>query len=237
MAFFEAFPYFPATVIAIRDESPRAKTFTLDVLTEWTYKAGQHCVIRLTDENGYMAARDYSLSSAPSSGKIEITVGHAFMGEVSGWLFERIKVGDSVEISKPLGENFSWNPQDKSPLLLVAGGIGVAPLMGIVREHRLTHAETPLALAYSLRSNEDLCFSDELAKSRDNEQIEVWITRDETKGNQRAGRITAESLAPLLSQDQRIYICGPTAFVDSMELLLTKQLRLAPEQLFTERFG
>ena len=237
MAFIEAFPYFPATIVAIRDESASAKTFTLDVLTEWRYKAGQHCVIRLTDENGYMAARDYSLSSAPRSGQIEITVGHAFMGEVSGWLFDRVKVGDTVEISRPLGEDFSWSSDQETPLLLIAGGIGIVPLMGILREHRLTNSTSSIALAYSFRSNDEVCFSSELMSTRENEQIELWVTRDEARERQHSGRITAKSLSPLITQNQRIYVCGPTSFVDAMESLLTMQLDVKPGQLLTERFG
>jgi len=238
MAFFEAFPYYPATITAIREESANSKTFTLDVKVPWTFKAGQHCVIRLTDEADYRAARDYSISSAPSSNVIEITVGRAKGGEVSGWLHDRTKIGDKVEISKQLGDDFTWNPGDTRPLLLIAGGIGVAPLMSMLREHRLQGHASPITLAYSARTWDDTCFKDELTAQRPGETIHLRLTRQASKRpGTEAGRINSESLEPLLDDDQAIFICGPTSFADAMESLLHDELGVSAERILTERFG
>ena len=236
MAFIEAFPYYPATITKIRDESSSAKTFTLSVLVPWSYRAGQRCVIRLTDGSGYRAARDYSLSSAPSSGVLEITVGHAFKGEVSEWLHERINVGDTVEISKPLGDDFAWDPQDKTSLLLLAGGIGIVPLISILREHRSRNNSGNIAVVYSSRTMADACFLPDLRVARPSEQAHVWTTR-EKDSRPHLGRVTADDLKPLLHPKQRIYICGPTSFVDDMEKILHSTLHVPATMILTERFG
>jgi ferredoxin-NADP reductase len=238
MAIFEPFPYYPATVTAVRDENSRTKTFTLDVAVPWKFRAGHHCVIRLTDENGYIAARDYSISSAPSSGKIEVTVLLAKGGEVSTRLHERMKIGDTLQISKPLGSDFTWEPAADDPLLLIAGGIGIAPLISMLREHRLQHSPAPVRVAYSVRTEEDISFSKDLVAQTEFEQIDIWTTRSDTRtARYHSGRINSKGLAPLLEPGQRIYICGPTPFVDAMEKLLHFELGVGAEQIFTERFG
>lgn len=233
MAFIEAFPYFPATVTAIRDESVRVKTFSLQVLTPWPFLAGHHCVIRLTDENGYVAARDYSVSSGPSSGLIELSVAKEPHGEVSTWLHERVNVGDTLEISKPLGEHFTWTASTDSPLLLIGGGIGIAPLMSIVREHRLGGASSHLSVLYSARDEADLSFRSDLFAQRTHESIVLHTTRD--GATQR--RIDAKDIRPLLKENQLVYLCGPTAFVNDMEHVLHDTLSVEATRIRTERFG
>jgi ferredoxin-NADP reductase len=237
MAIFEPFPYYPATVTAIRKENSRTKTFTLAVDAEWKFRAGRHCVIRLTDERGYIAARDYSISSAPSSGKIEITVLHAYGGDVSTWLHERIAVGDQVQISEPLGKDFTWK-DDGSPILLIGGGIGVAPLISILREHRLRQSRSPISLAYSVRTHQDMAFTNDLAPTRSEETIQIWTTREQKLADRtHIGRISRQTLSPLLLPGQRVYVCGPTSFVDAMEKLLHYELGVPAKQILTERFG
>ena len=238
MAIFEPFPYYPATVTAIRNENPRTKTFTLDVAVPWHFRAGHHCVIRLTDDKGYIAARDYSISSAPSTARVEITVLKAIGGEVSTWLHEQVSVGDIVQISKPLGSDFTWSPDDTAPLFLIGGGIGIAPLMSILREHRLQKTQTPIQIAYSYRTDEDMAFREDMNAARPQEHIERWITRQApSPDGAHAGRIDLETLTPLVRGDQKIFICGPTSFVDAMEKLLHFELNVPAEHILTERFG
>lgn len=237
MAFIEPFPYYPATLTDIRTEShAQAKTFAFELDVPWKFQAGQHCILRLTDHHGYIAARDYSLSSAPSSGRLEITVLKARGGEVSTWVHERLAVGDTVQVSDPLGLDFSWTPDDTSPLLLVAGGIGLAPLISIWREHRLSNAASPIHLAYSMRTKNDICFAEDLEPTRTNEMVQLWTSREAAPGAEE-GRMTAATLRPLLLANQRVYICGPTSFVDAMEHILHHELAVPADHILTERFG
>jgi len=82
-------------VVAIRAETPHAKTFRLALSAPSPFLAGQHYVVRLTAPDGYTASRSYSVASAPDDeGEIELTVEHLPEGEVSGFLDEVVQVGD-----------------------------------------------------------------------------------------------------------------------------------------------
>ena len=98
-----------ATVTAIRDETPRVKSFTL-ALPAWTlHRAGQHYDLRLTAPDGYQAQRSYSIASAPErAGAIELTVERLPDGEVSSYLHDVLVVGDLVELRGPIGGYFVW---------------------------------------------------------------------------------------------------------------------------------
>ena len=224
-----------ATIEAIFDESERTKTFRLKPEAPFSYIAGQHFSIQLRAPDGYAAARDFSLSSAPSSGNVDVTIVHLPNGEVSGWFHESAAIGDSVEISPPIGYYFNWTPDQAEPILLIAGGVGVTPLMSILREHKLTHAESPIALFYSVRNFDEICFKSEL-KDADNVTFTFTGAPPENwHGN--SGRVTAAMLRPLLKPNQTIYVCGPTSFVEAVDSILVDELSVDPTKIRNERFG
>lgn len=222
MAFIEPFPYYPARITSINDESEYTKTFQLRVDVPWLYKAGQRCVVRITDTDGHISGRDYSLSSAPSSDLLELCVERTPYGKVSN-LLHASNVNDPLVISLPLGEAFSWDPADTAPIILVAGGIGISPLMGIVREHRLSHSHTPLHLFYSAQSDEHVCFYDELRAPEANQVIDLYVTRTSTQLDVHERRMKVEEIVSSFTDDSTIYLCGSSQFVRE----LTKELHSA----------
>jgi Oxidoreductase FAD-binding domain len=124
-----------ATVRDVVAESGRAHTIVLDV-PEWPgHRAGQHVDVRLTAEDGYQAQRSYSIASAPEQDALELTVELVDDGEVSQYLVEDLRAGDSFELRGPIGGHFTWSVADGGPLLLLAGGSGLVPLMSMLR-HR-----------------------------------------------------------------------------------------------------
>ena len=139
-----ASPWYTATVVAIRDETPHAKTFRLRLPHRSDHLAGQHVVVRLTAPDGYTAQRSYSVASAPDgSDELELTVELLPDGEVSSFLHDVVEVGDELELRGPLGGFFVWD--GASPALLVGGGSGVVPLMAMLRLARRTGAARPRA--------------------------------------------------------------------------------------------
>lgn len=224
-----------ATIESVFDESARTKTFRLKPAEPFTYIAGQHFSIQLQSPDGYKAARDFSFSSAPSSGNVEATIVHLPRGEVSGWFHESAEIGDSVQISPPIGYYFNWTTQQPEPVLLIAGGVGVAPLMSILREHRLQHAASPIALFYSVRNFDEICFKTELVDSPDASFTFTDTAPDDWLGH--TGRVTAGMLRPLQQPDQLVYVCGPTSFVETVNTILVEQLAVNPEKIRNERFG
>src|SRR5512146_172588 len=123
-----------ATVRSSRNETPRVKTVTL-ALPAWApHRAGQHYDVRLTAEDGYQAQRSYSIASEPErSGEIDLTVERIEEGEVSAYMHDVLRPGDRIEARGPIGGYFVWDADLPEPLLLIAGGSGIVPLMSMLR--------------------------------------------------------------------------------------------------------
>jgi ferredoxin-NADP reductase len=231
-----------ATIRAIRDETPRAKTLVLD-LREWPgHLAGQHVDVRLTAEDGYQAQRSYSIASAPESADLELTVERLDDGEVSPYLTENARPGDQLELRGPVGGYFTWHSGRGGPLLLVAGGSGLVPLMAMLRHHHAAASEVDARLLLSARSLDDVLYRQELGRLADG-SVSVHITL--TRAPAPAGwegftrRIDREMLAavgPGPDRGPRVYVCGPTPFVEEAARLLV-ELGHEPAQVHTERFG
>ena len=133
-----------ATLTEAKDETATARTLVLDVPGWPGHLAGQHVDIRLTAEDGYMAERSYSIASAPDGGRLELTVQRIADGEVSPYRDEVIEPGEPFELRGPIGGWFAWNPESAAPLLLLAGGSGIVPLMSIIRTHAKVKSEVPV---------------------------------------------------------------------------------------------
>jgi ferredoxin-NADP reductase len=235
-----------ATVVATRAETARAHTLVLDV-PDWPgHRAGQHVDVRLTAEDGYQAQRSYSIASAPESPHVELTVERLEDGEVSSYLADVVRVGDGVEVRGPIGGYFAWDVADGGPLLLVAGGSGVVPLMAMLR-HRAradaaTRARVPARLLYSARTLDDVIYPDELARLADDPDVEVVLTLTRGRPDGWLGparRIDRAMLAQVgwpADDAPRAFVCGPTPLVESVATLLV-ELGHAPDRVRTERFG
>jgi ferredoxin-NADP reductase len=152
-------------VVAIRAETARTKSITL-VLPSWMgHRAGQHVDVRLTAEDGYQAERSYSIASPPEEApRVTLTVEQIDDGEVSPYLTEDLRVGDKLELRGPIGGYFVWEAQMGGPLLLVAGGSGIVPLMAMLRHRAAAGSTVPTRLLYSSRSLEDVIYRVELER-------------------------------------------------------------------------
>ena len=123
----------PPELVERRPETDGASTLVLEVPGWPGHLAGQHVDVRLTAPDGYQAARSYSLAAPTNGDRIEITVQRVADGEVSSYLADEARSGDLVEVRGPVGGWFVWKPEDRRPVLLVAGGSGVVPLMAMIR--------------------------------------------------------------------------------------------------------
>ncbi|WP_420810695.1 ferredoxin reductase [Jiangella asiatica] len=232
-----------ATLAETQDETATARTLRLDV-PDWPgHLSGQHVDVRLTDEDGYSAQRSYSLAAPADGDRIELTVQRIADGEVSAYLADTYAVGDPIEVRGPVGGWFVWRPADPAPVLLVAGGSGIVPLMAMIRTRRQTGSRAPFRLVYSVRSPADQYYTPELRRSaRDDGGLDVAVvyTRSAPDGWSRPpGRITAADLASLgwpASLEPSCYVCGPTGFVEAAASALVDQGH-DPRRIRTERFG
>ena len=225
-------PWQTATVVAVRPETARAKTFRLALSEPTQHLAGQHYVVRLTAPDGYTASRSYSVASPPGDGKeIELTVERLDEGEVSTFLHDELAVGDEIEVRGPIGGWFVW--KGDQPALLVGGGSGIVPLMAMLRYARNLGRENLVHLAVSVRSPDELLYANEL----DPVDQTIVYTRTTPSGYARpASRITSADLAPYVHDDIEGYVCGSSGFSDTASHLLV-DLGVPVHRIRVERFG
>jgi ferredoxin-NADP reductase len=226
-----------------RSETPTAATLFFDIPGWPGHRAGQHVDLRLTAEDGYQASRSYSIASPPEDGTVALTIERLEDGEVSPYLVDVMEAGDELELRGPIGGWFVWDEQDGGPLMLVAGGSGLVPLMSMLR-HRAAHGSTvPARLLVSARSLEDLVYGRELGEleaAADGFQLFVTLTRETPPGwDEYSRRVDREMLAEVAwppADRARTYVCGPTSFVEGVADALVG-LGHEPAGIRTERFG
>jgi len=233
-----------ATLTGVRPESAEVKSFTLALPAWRSHRAGQHYDVRLTAEDGYQAQRSYSIASPPSrTGEVELTIERIPDGEVSPYFHDVLRLGDQVEVRGPIGGYFVWEPALGGPLLLVAGGSGVVPLMAMLRERSAAGDHTPTALLYSSRTLDDVIYREEieaLAAAQDGVLLFQTLTRSQPADwSGYARRIDREMLSEVLARiggQPLTYICGPTLLVEAAANGLV-ELGIPPARVRTERFG
>jgi ferredoxin-NADP reductase len=221
-------------------ETPRVRTLELDVPGWAGHRAGQHLDVRLTAEDGYTAQRSYSIASAPGDG-VALTVERLDDGEVSPYLVDEAAEGDQLEVRGPVGGYFVWDGEDPEPVLLVAGGSGVVPLMAMARHRASIGALAPMRLVYSSRMLEDVIYREELERlSGDGFDVVHTLTREQPPGwTGYAHRLDRELLAEVAwpaAERPRVYVCGSTRFVDAAADALL-ELGYDASWIRTERFG
>lgn len=234
-----------ATVKNIKTETPKVKTFTLSLPNWAPHRAGQHYDVRLTAPDGYQAQRSYSIASEPEhTGEIDLTVEKIDDGEVSPYMHDVLVVGDQIEVRGPIGGYFVWDAKrDGSPLLLIAGGSGVVPLMAMIRHRAAAGSHVPTRLLFSSRTLDDAIYRAELEKlqsKKDGLEVLYTLTRTQPPGwKGYARRIDQPMLSEVtrpLGKSPQVFVCGPTPLVESAANTLV-QIGVPAGQIKTERFG
>jgi ferredoxin-NADP reductase len=233
-------PWHVATLVEKRAETATAATLILDVDGWPGHRAGQHADVRLTGQDGYQAQRSYSIASAPEDDRLELTVERIDDGEVSPYLAEDMQPGDALELRGPIGLWFTWDAAaDGGPLLLVAGGSGVVPLRAMLRHRAVTSPDVPARLLLSARTIDDVIYAGELWSSDGLERF-TTLTRGTPPGwdgyDRRIDRAMLAEVAFAPAEEPRIFVCGPTAFVETASAALV-DLGHDPARVKTERFG
>jgi ferredoxin-NADP reductase len=231
-------------VVATRPETPRTKSITLALPNWMGHRAGQHVDVRLTAEDGYQAERSYSIASPPEEQpRVTLTVERIDDGEVSPYLTDELRVGDRLELRGPIGGYFVWEMPMGGPLLLVAGGSGIVPLMAMLRHRAAIGSTVPTRLLYSSRSFEDIIYRGELMRLDEADQmLEVvhTLTRSHPPGwtgyTRRIDTDMLREVAWPADQHPLVFICGPTPFVETAAASFVT-LGYEPAHIKTERFG
>jgi ferredoxin-NADP reductase len=231
-----------ATVVETRRETPRVTSLVLEVPGWAGHWPGQHLDVRLTAEDGYQAQRSYSIASPPEDPRLTITVERLDDGEVSPYLADVLRPGERLELRGPIGGWFTWRTADGGPLLLVAGGSGVAPFLAMIRHRAGLHSPVPVRLLYSARSDVDLIAREELDRLAADPDLAVFytLTRSSPAGwsgyHRRIDRPMLDEVAWPPDEQPLIFVCGPTELVESVATTLVEAGH-EPRRVKTERFG
>jgi ferredoxin-NADP reductase len=230
-------------VVETRPETPRTRSLFLEVPGWEGHKAGQHVDVRLTAEDGYQAQGSYSIASAPEDRRLTLVVERLEDGEVSPYLTDVLRAGDGLELRGPIGGWFTWEAREGGPLLLVAGGSGIAPLMAMIRHRAAARSDAPTRLLYSSRSREDAIYAEELDHlSAEDGTLEVFhtLTRSQPPGwtgySRRIDREMLEEIGWPSEERPLVFVCGPTPLVETVATVLV-ELGHNPARVKTERFG
>ncbi len=233
-----------AEIVQVSRQSATTSTFRL-ALPRWeAHLPGQHYVVRLTAPDGYRAERSYSVASPPEDvGHVEIAVERLADGEVSTYLHDHLRVGDTLTVRGPFGGWFVW--RGTRPALLVGGGSGVVPLVAMLRHASARRAAglpvAELRAVVSFRDAEHVLFPDAW-----DERTAVLLTRERSPSGRPAGRLTVADVSAPLERVLRsaeeaqtppeVFVCGSTPFAAAAEAALARA-GSPPSALHVERFG
>ena len=232
-----------ADVVEVVDETPTVRSLVLD-LPDWLgHLPGQHLDVRLTADDGYQAERSYSIATPAQGDRLTITVERIEDGEVSPYLVDELRPGDRLELRGPIGGYFVWEPSRGGPLLLVAAGSGVVPLMAMIRARVDAGSWVSVRCLLSSRSWDDVIYRAELERVAGGHMgidIVHALTRSQPPNwvgyRRRVDREMLTEVAWAPADRPLCYVCGPTGFVETVASTLVG-LGHDPSLILTERFG
>jgi ferredoxin-NADP reductase len=201
-----------AKVIAVRRQTPRSVTLTLEPNRAFTgFRAGQH--INLTVEiDGRRRTRPYSPASAEGVGVIELTVGRHDGGLVSTYLCDNARPGMIVGLDS-VGGDFVMPAERPERILLVSGGSGITPVMSMLRTLRAEGHGGEIAFIHYARSADEACYRDELDAMP---AVRVLHGYTRAGAGDLTGHFDADHLAVAMPDPDAVYVCGPPALVEAV---------------------
>lgn len=228
-----------ARIVARQRESADAVTLLLRPNRHWRgFHAGQHVNVS-AELDGIRVTRSYSLSDTRrNDGLIAITVKAIEGGKLSRHLCADARVGDVLDLGQAYGDMALPETRD-APLLFLAAGSGITPLMAMVRAAAGQGMPVALTMLYWARTREELCFVDELrglAARHANFRVCFVLTRAEAVVDDEShGRISDALLATLApdAASSHVYACGPGGYVDSVRTMLEPHARSFHAEAFT----
>ena len=231
---------------SIVTETTSVKTFRLlpssnDRFLPFTFVPGQFLNVAFWI-GGARMNRSYSISSSPTRREyIELTVRREPRGAVSRHIVDLLKVGDRIDAGGPVGR-FTFTGTEADSIVLIAGGVGITPMMSIARYLTERSWAGDIFFVYSCRTPADFIFADEVAAlQRLNPRLRVAVTISGTEGtawNGHRGRIGKDWLTQMVPDlaSRRVHLCGPPSMMDSIKAILT-ELGVPPGGFKSEVFG
>ena len=231
-------------VAKVFQETPNVKSFRLvdptDGALPFTYLPGQFLTITAAP-GGQPIKRSYTIASSPTQRAFcEVTLKREDQGVVSRFLHDRIKEGDTLQITAPSGR-FTFTGAEASSVVLIAGGVGITPIMSAIRYLTARAWSGDIFFFYAVRGEADVIFREELEYlQRRHPNFHVVIAAEQVQSAEwpyASGRVTRELLetnVPRLTS-RRVHVCGPPPMMDAIKTILA-DLGVPPNQIRTEIF-
>lgn len=260
--------FYPIKIKQITPETPDTVTLEFDVPKDlqerFAYKHGQHITVRI-DKNGHELRRSYSMSSSPvEKNRLAVTVKKVSGGQVSAFLHDTLKVGDTLEIAAPDGRFFTpLDPEKRRTYFLFGAGSGITPLMSILKTILEGEPMSSVFLLYGSRNEESIIFREELdllsQRYAGQLYVEHMLSQPKKEGSGgglfglfkktttnwlgKTGRITARAANEFLDENMArgpesdciYFVCGPGNMADTVKTALLGR-GIEPKQIHTEHF-
>ncbi|HVH19261.1 MAG TPA: ferredoxin--NADP reductase [Myxococcota bacterium] len=200
--------------------------------TTFRYRAGQFLTFKVPYQ-GRVLVRSYSLSSSPDvESEHKVTVKRVELGRISNWMNDAVAHGSPLMVVPPAGV-FVLDPAATRDILFFSGGSGITPCISIIKT-ALATTRRRMRLVYANRDARSIIFAKELTElaARHPERLEVFHSLDDERGFLGAADVAAQLGS---ERDRDFYLCGPAAFMDTVEHALREQ-GVARERIHIERF-
>lgn len=227
----------------VEQESRDIRSFYLAADAPVAFVPGQHIPVRLPLGGDTPLIRTYSLSCAPSDGHLRISV--KAQGPASRYLHEQVGVGDLLEVRLPMG-SFTLQDDSQRPIVLIGAGVGITPLIAMLREQLARQQGRRIYLFHGARSLAELPFQQELAALRQQAGGVLSVHRSlsqpeagalQGRDYEHVGRLGIEQVKAVLTlDDYDFYLCGPASFTQDLYEGL-RAVHVPDARIHAEAFG
>jgi naphthalene 1,2-dioxygenase ferredoxin reductase component len=222
-----------ATVVAVEDQTHDIKRIRLKPAKPIEFSPGQYAQLQFTPDH----IRPYSMAGLCADGELEFHVRLVPNGRVTGYIANTLKVGDAVRVSGPLGSAY-LRRKHEGPMLCVAGGTGLAPILSIIRGVIAQGMQNAIHLYFGVRSERDVYGREWLeALQRQHPQLHVHVVVTSGQASRCRTGLVTEAIAQDWSslESFRAYLCGAPPMVEATSLLV-RQMGVIPEQIYADAF-
>lgn len=223
------------TVAAITDATHDIKIIRLKPAKPLSFSPGQYATLQFTPDH----IRPYSMAGLCTDDELEFHVRLVPDGRVTGYLFNQLKVGDAVRVSGPLGTAY-LRTRHEGPMLCVAGGTGLAPILAIVRGAIEAGMNQPIHLYFGVRSPQDVYGLEQLRALQvalPSLKLEIIVTTDDDPRSDRRIGLVTDAIAQDINDFEgwRAYVCGAPPMVEATAALL-KQRGIGEHHVYADAF-
>ncbi len=193
------------------------------------FTPGQFVDIHVPGEPG--VRRSFSLANLPGDDRIELMIKRYPGGKLSGMLEGAIKPGDELGYTGPYG---SLRPREsEQPILMIAGGSGMAPILSLLRAFSASGCERPIRFFYGARTESDLFGVDEINR--------LGGSLGDFEFRPIVGGFVHEAVDAFLGSEASfaapdVYMCGPPPMVEAAESMLIEGRKLDEQRIFIDKF-